>query len=68
MYQTVLIFQIYIYYSQKELKHFGLGTLVIHGILKDIDLNIFKLYFGTNVPKSELFTKMFELYEVLQIF
>ena len=56
------------YYSQKELKHFGLEILVIHGILEDIDLNIFKLYFGTNVPKSELFTKMFELYEVLQIF
>ena len=40
----------YIYYSQKELKHFGLDILVIHAILDHIVLNIFKYIF---VPKSE---------------
>ena len=31
----------YIYYSQEELKHFGLEILVIHGILEHIVSNIF---------------------------
>ena len=30
------------YYSQNELKHFGLEILVIHGILEHIVLIIFK--------------------------
>ena len=34
-----------IYYLQKELKHFGLEILVIHKILEDIVLNIFKNIF-----------------------
>ena len=34
-----------IYQSQKELKHFGLETLVIHGILDDVVLNILKYMF-----------------------
>ena len=33
------------YYSQKELKYFGLEILVIHGILEDIVLSIFKYIF-----------------------
>ena len=36
------ITNMYIYYSQKELKHLGLEILVIHGILEHIILNIFK--------------------------
>ena len=34
-----------IYYSQKELKHFALEILVIHGILEHVLLNIFKYIF-----------------------
>ena len=36
---------IYIYYSQKELKHFGLEILVTHGILEQNVLNIFRYIF-----------------------
>ena len=53
LWQTVLIFSIYIYDSQKEFKHFGLEILVIHRILEHIVLNILSKYFGTLVPKSE---------------
>ena len=45
LWQTVLIFAIYISYSQKELKYFSLEILVIHGILEDIVLNVFEYIF-----------------------
>ena len=55
------------YYSQKELKHFGVEILVIHGILDLIVLNIFKYIFWCKCIKIEkflfkLFTRIFELY------
>ena len=60
------------YYSQKELKYFDLGILVIHGMLEHIVLNIFKYMFWhiyTKIRKTiELFTKTFELYQVSQRF
>ena len=40
-------------YLQKELEHFGLDILVIHGILEHVVLNIFKYLFDTFVSKSE---------------
>ena len=66
LWQTVLIFAIYISYSQKELKHFSLEILVIHGILEDIVLNVFEYifwYICTKIRKEKyywLFTKTFE--------
>ena len=38
-----------IYYSQKELKHFGLEILVIHEILKHIFLKYFQIYISTHL-------------------
>ena len=40
------------YYSQKELKHFGLQISVIHEILEHIVLNIFKYRFWYKCTKS----------------
>ena len=45
LWQTVLIFAIYISCSQIELKYFSLEILVIHGILEDIVLNVFEYIF-----------------------
>ena len=38
-----------IYYSQKELKHFGLEILVIHEILEHIFLKYFQIYISTHL-------------------
>ena len=63
----IMIFCVKIYYSQKELKHFDLEVLVIHEILENIALNIFKYifpYICTKIrkeKKNELFAKIFEL-------
>ena len=46
------------HYSQKELKHFGLEILVIHGILEHIVLNIFKYifcYIYTKIRRAKYF-------------
>ena len=53
---TSLYFWVKIYYSQKELKHFGLQISVIHEILEHIVLNIFKYIFWykcTKIRKEE---------------
>ena len=45
LWEAVLIFTIYIYDSERKLKHFGLGILVMHKILANFVLNIFKFTF-----------------------
>ena len=49
---------------KKELKHFGLEILVIHGVLEYIALNICKYIFTPQSGKKniELFTKISELF------
>ena len=45
LWEAVLIFTIYIYDSERKSKHFGLGILVMHKILANFVLNIFKFTF-----------------------
>ena len=76
--KTVLIFcAIYIiYYSQKELKHFGLEILVINEILECIVLNISKNIFwykcikirkGKNLNYSQRFLNYSQRFQYSQI-